>query len=326
MTEIETPDHLPDAYRILPESVDLRIPGFFREYTPGDRTLAVRARESEAWFNEFMDRLVAALGREYLPVCRMSDGEFRFALGQQPPDMRHPFWARWAIRARAELATLRNRGRFRAGVSGVYSSGAYSASEALEARARYGDLLRQIADRGVLALHLSYGEVPFQEHFFPALGRWLAAEEIELTDESYYPFYFVYGALTGPRRGELLKGRRVLVAHGAVGQRRRQIEAGLQREGVAEVVWQPISSERSLFDVIELPDSAHDVDLALVGAGVGKPNVLLQLEPLGVPCIDAGFVFEVWADPARRAERPFCTPDDLREDDRSTTALHPGQR
>ena len=51
------------------------------------------------------------------------------------------------------------------------------------------------------------------------------------------------------------------------------------------------------------------VDLVLVGAGVGKVNVLPQLEVLAVPCLDAGYLFEVWADPASGVERLYCIPD-----------------
>jgi len=31
---------------------------------------------------------------------------------------------------------------------------------------------------------------------------------------------------------------------------------------------------------------------------------------LKVPCIDAGYIFEVWANPENRWSRPFCVPDD----------------
>jgi hypothetical protein len=303
-------DRLPERYRILPVSIDLHVPGFEAEYSPGDRTLALCDRSSLEWFEQFVELLLSARGRRYLPVCRMSDGEFRFALGDQPPDIRLSAVSRAVRRARAGLHRLRYRGGFTAGVSGVYSSGIYSAKEAREARERYGAQLRELSGKGILALHLSYGEVPFQEHFFPALGRWLESEEIGLTEWNYVPFYFVYAALAGPRRQELLGGQRVLVAHGATGDRRERIIAGLHRQGVGEVVWQPISAERSLYDELELPEAAIGVDLALVGAGIGKPNILLQLEPLGVPCIDAGFLFEVWADPARARERPFCLPDE----------------
>ena len=53
----------------------------------------------------------------------------------------------------------------------------------------------------------------------------------------------------------------------------------------------------------------HDKpDICLLGAGVGKAALFSQLEPLGIPCIDAGFAFEVWADPEQQWHRPYMVP------------------
>ena len=45
------------------------------------------------------------------------------------------------------------------------------------------------------------------------------------------------------------------------------------------------------------------------GAGIGKSRILRQLEPFNVPCIDAGYAFEVWAAPDRQWDRPYMTCD-----------------
>jgi hypothetical protein len=303
-------DALPAAYRILPASVDFCVPDFHAHYRDGDQTLAPRPRDAGEWFDAFVDRIAQACGREFLPVCRISDGEFRFLLGDQPPDVRLPRARRLAIRLRSRLARLRHRGRFRAQTLRTVSSGVFTAAEWRAERARYGGLLGTLAERGMLAIHLSYGQNrPFQEHFFPALGEWLRRHEIVLDDRNYVPFYFVYAALTGPRRAEWLRGRRILVVHGSTGDRKRRIQERLRELGAAKVEWCAISADRAYYDVVDTAAFRGRVDLALVGAGVGKPNVLLQLEPLGVPCIDAGYVFEVWAEDDRKWERPFCVPD-----------------
>lgn len=302
---------LPPNYQILPCSISLRIPGFEKTCSPGSKTLALRRRDCAKWYNEFLDRLVDACGRKFLPLCRMSDGEFKFALGEQLPDIRLPWIQR--VRQKAKLAIkkrlLRKR-QFEAFTGGHYHSGRYSANEWQKAHAQYAQMVQKISKKGILALHLSYGHVPFQEHYFPAFGRWLQKNRIVLTDDNYFPFYFVYAALTGPRRGELLKGRRVLVVNGACGEKRRKIEHGLLREGVAEISWYPISLDRSLYDRLDVDSYIGKIDLALVGAGIGKPNILTQMELLNVPCIDAGYVFEVWADRENRWNRACCVPDE----------------
>lgn len=304
------PPKLPVKYHILPESIDFVIPGFRRFYTPGDKTLALSQRDSRRWYSEFVERLIAAYGCQFLPVCRMSDGEFLFVSGEQPPDVRLPWLHRIRQKAGQVIKRLRYRGEFRAFTSGHYHSGRYSVAEWREARVKYAQLVRQINQKGILALHLSYGQTLFQEHYFPALRRWLADNHIFLTETSYVPFYFVYAAFTGPRRSELLRNRRVLVVNGARGSKRRQIELGLQREGVAEILWCQISQQRSLYDRLNLAPFLGKVDLAVIGAGIGKPNILCQMESLQVPCLDVGYVFEVWADPENRWKRPFCAPDD----------------
>ena len=96
------PLELPMEYRILPESIEFSIPGFRRFYNPGDKTLALRQCNCEDWYNEFIGKIVCACGRQYLPVCWLSDVEFLFALGHQPPDMRLPWTpptVSWVFRA-----------------------------------------------------------------------------------------------------------------------------------------------------------------------------------------------------------------------------------
>jgi hypothetical protein len=68
--------------------------------------------------------------------------------------------------------------------------------------------------------------------------------------------------------------------------------------------------ERSLFDHLELGPYLGKVDIALLGAGVGKPNILVQLKPLKVPCIDAGYLFMVWENHENKWKRAFCATDD----------------
>jgi len=301
---------LPPQYHILPASIDFLVPDFHRFCAPGSKTLALRQRDCEEWFNEFADRVTAACGQSYLPVCRMSDGEYRFIVGDQPPDVRLPRLTRMRQWLGLITRPLRRKGKFQAWSAGHYHSGEYSRQEWQQMRFQYAAWMRQISQKGILALHLTYGATPFQENYHPAVARWLKEHNITLTDENYYPFYFVYALLTGPRRQKLFTGRRVLVVNGAQGEKRQQIEAGLWREGVTALHWLPISPKRSMFDRLEIDSFRGQVDLAVVGAGVGKPNVLLQLEPLQVPCIDAGFVFEVWANPQNKWKRAMCVPDD----------------
>ncbi|MEW6088401.1 MAG: hypothetical protein AB1498_08875 [bacterium] len=309
----QIPVKLPKEYQMqmFPESIEFVIPGFERSCVPGSsKTLALKKRGCEEWYNEFIDKLVNACGRQFLPVCRMSDGEFLFLLGEQPFDIRLPF----VQKLKQELSRFKHRILLNGGLGpfteGHYHSGEYSADEWRKARVDYPQMIRKISENGILALHLNYTNVPFQERYFPALERWLKGKKIIINNNNYYPFYFVYALLTGPRRGELLKNRRVLVVNGQTGEKKQKIIEGLKREGVLEVQWCSISLKRSLYDSVDMGPFIGNVDLALVGAGIGKANIMVQMEPLNVPCIDAGYVFEVWADPKNKWGRVVCAPDD----------------
>jgi hypothetical protein len=104
-----------------------------------------------------------------------------------------------------------------------------------------------------------------------------------------------------------------LVINGAQEEKKQKIIEGLKREGVSEVFWCSISLKRSLYDFIDIEPFVGKIDLAFVGAGIGKFNIFPQLERLNVPCIDAGFVFEIWIDPKNKWERPCCASNDDKE-------------
>lgn len=312
-------DTLPAAYRIMSSSIELRIPGFEAHYRVGDRTLVPSDRSASDRFSLFMEHLTDAMGTDFLPICRMSDGEFRFLLGDQPPDIRRPIHRRAVIRLKRLLHGIGRRGAFRARTARSVSSGFYTKEEWREARGRYTRMLRAISEQGFLALHLTYtSDSLFQQHYFPALKNWLDTNEIQITDDNYVPFYFVYAALLGPRKSELLSGRRILVVNSSQGEKRRRIEDRLRAEGAAAVVWCEISPARSFYDEVNTDEFAGRADVAIVGAGVGKPNILMQLAPLNIPCIDAGYVFEVWADEDKKWQRPYCVPDDEWDPERIT--------
>lgn len=301
---------LPNRYRILPFEIPFYVPGFLKQARATDRVLAPAMCDCETWFGGFADRVVESVGRRFLPVCRMSDGEFFFLFGPQPASLRLPPLRRLERRLRQFLGRIKRlRHGFHASTAPGVSSGDFTRREWQQ----YSSVLSQdylaILEKGTLGVHLSYGKTPFQEHYFPALGRWLAESGSQLTADNYVPFYFVYALLRGPRVRELVAGRRLLLVHSAVGSKRDAITCALAALKPRSVEWLPISPNRSFADTLDLTKISDAPDLCFVGAGVGKARILRQLEPLGVPCIDAGYAFEVWADPDRQWDRPYMTAD-----------------
>lgn len=304
--------NLAQRYRILPHVIDLKVPGFCAMDRYNLRTYAPDPVDSVAWFSQIVDRVESAIGRSFLPIIRLADGEFLFLLGFQPPTPRvglaYPLQlARWW------LAKWKPRRQLRAGGTHghrpLYASGKYTTKELEGIRKTYGEVLGEIASTGLIAADLSFCAIPFHDHFFPAFRAWLGAHAIQLTMANYTPFYFIYAMLTGPERHRLLTDRRILVIHSATGPKQDAIKNSLIREGAKDVLWHGISPDRSLYDVVPVERFVGVVDLCVFGAGIGKPAILAQLEPLGVPCIDAGYVLEVWADPSVARSRIFTQPD-----------------
>ena len=299
---------LPTRYQVLPVVVPFRIPDFLRCYHEGNVTFAPVQIETEVWFRDLVQLVCDAIGKAYLPVCRMADGEFRMFLGDQTLHSLYPFPLRirhWLGYFKRKLFDRRVTFATRVNCS----SGDYSREEVKQLTKQYGKCLAELAAKGVLAVHLSYGERPFCEYFFPAFKKWLKRQSLELTLQNYVPFYFVYALVRGPLRRRLFHNRRVLLVTGADAIKRARIERSLRQEDVSDISWCPISSSRSFYDKIDVSPWIGKVDIVFVGAGVGKPAILLQLEPLRVPVLDVGFIFEVWADPDARWERAVCVTD-----------------
>ena len=303
----------PSIYKMknFPLEMDFYIPSFDKNNIPGsEKTLALSIKDCGEWYHEFIDKCIAACGHQYLPIYRMSDGEFLFVLGEQDFDVRLSFFEKTKLR----LSNLKTKLVLNNGVGtwteGHYHSGEYSFEEWQVAKQEQPGQIKEISEKGILALHLSFVHEPFAEHYWPALDKWIDKHRIMISEDNYYPFYFVYAMLTGSRRSELLEGRRILVVNGAVGEKKQKIINGLKKEGVAKVEWCSISLNRSMFDIINVEPFVGKIDLALVGAGIAKPHILLQMEQLNVPCIDAGFIFEVWADTNNRWKRSYTGTDD----------------
>lgn len=301
---------LPPAYQVLPASVPFFIPGFEKQRYPQCYAFAPEPVECDAWFDRFAGRVMQAVGSAYLPVCRMSDGEFLLLFGFQPPSLRLPLLRRWRVRLSQARHMLRQRFvGFRAQTAPGVSSGELSRAEHKAFVPALSSRYLEIARDGILGLHLGYASAPFQEHYFPAVRKWLEQHDVTLTLDNYVPFYFVYGLLRGPMFPELLGGRRVLIVHSATGRKREAIDRSLRAAGPRGIEWLTISPSRSFADTLDLSRLHDKPDLCLLGGGVGKSALFPQLRPLGIPCLDAGFAFEVWADPDKQWDRPYMSPD-----------------
>ena len=196
---------------ILPELIPFIIPDFLNHSKPVlANVLSFEKISSEEWFMKFVNDVEGKLGKEYFPVMRMSDGEYAFLLGEKFPYFSSKnifsylrqcisiFKSKYIYKSNFNAATLPN-----------VSSGNYKLSEIDKQRKHIAKKIREISIKGVLALHLTFPMKPFQEQYHYPLKKLFSKNVIKLTDENYYPFYFVYALLRGPLKNRILENKNV---------------------------------------------------------------------------------------------------------------------
>ena len=307
--------YLPEQYRspikkIFNYEIDFFIPGFEKNYPIGrSKVFSLKNIKCDDWYKEFIDEINNAVEKKFfLPVCRMSDGEYHFALGEPKMDVR----LNLIQKIRLKISNLKEKIFLKGGVGpftvGHYHSGRYTASEWKDAKNKYPKLVKKLANKGIIAWHLNYEQKMFHERYYPKLSNWILKNKIPVNKKNYYPFYFVYALLTGNEKKELFRNRVILIINGAEGDKRKKIIDGISKNNPKKIYYQKISADRSLYDKVSVDKYLGKIDLVILGAGIGKPNIMVQLEKLSVPCIDAGFIFEVWAN-TNKWNRSFCISD-----------------
>ena len=292
----------------LEPRVRLRIPHFERHHgLSSARVHAFEDLDCRDWYDEFRRRIVSAVNEgRYLPLYRMGDGEYAFALGFRPED-RVPFWS---LGAKGKVKRILARLGLRHHRSGSVEYGfeTYTPKEHRELADRFVASMREVAAHGMLALGLD--DSPFYGDYLPDILDWIDENEIPLGPDNYYHVYFLYALLHGPDRADVLRGRRVLVVTGLDEEKERGIRAGLEKEGVADIQFLPISRAKAMSEELDLAGVVRPIDLALVGAGVGAVNIVHQLRPLSAPALDCGFVLSTLGQSDLRWSRPYCVPDE----------------
>lgn len=289
---------------------DLRIPGFLKTVPAGTiQQLDFDSRSSLDWYNDFLNEINSAVGRRYLPIYRMADGEFIFCVGLYPDLLNAS--ADWRARARYLINSIRFwlKRRFAGGAETCWGE-SYASENLQQLQAHYVKCLRVVAQYGKLALHFTRSPEKFSEQYIHPVNIWLANNDVPITAANYLPFYFIYGLLCGPDGLKLIQGKNILIVTSANEKKRERIATALQAKGANSVQFSSISPNKSLLDRIDLHAIYGKIDLVLIGAGIGSVNILEQLRPLNTVCIDAGICIEIFADDSLR-NRIFTVPDSI---------------
>src|ERR1700693_4749746 len=290
--------------------IDLRIPGYIRNVAPGEvGQLAFDETSSEKWYQEFLDRIHHSIGKRNLPVYRMADGEFIFCFGWRPelPKEKSGLTGKiiWKIKGRLNQALK----SLVSGKKTVWGEN-YSGMNQNELMAHYIRCMKSVSIDGMLALHFARSSGRFSEEYFEPMCQWFDDNQINVDENNYISFYFVYALLCGPDFSPLIRDKSLLIVTSADDLKKEKITRYLRSLGAKEIQYLKISPDRAMLDRINLMDLKGTVDIAFVAGGIGSVNILDQLKPLNTVCIDIGICLEIFADPSRRS-RVFTVPDDV---------------
>ncbi len=242
---------------------------------------------AEEWYKEFVNYISNSIGKYYLPIYRMADGEFQFLINK-PSSI---------------LKGLLTPKKFKRTCWGEN----YSFGEYLKYSKKYIEQLKEISKNGILAPHfvVEKNKVGYADYIQPIL-KIFTKNDIVLNDKNYFPFYFVYALLSKHEKFNLFNGKRILVITSYNYEKKKKLESFFKSCFVDSASFYNISPTKAMFEKIEKERINKDeIDIILVGAGIGAANIINQLNFISTPCIDAGIMLEVYANPKLKGNRIF---------------------
>ena len=241
--------------------------------------------EADEWFGQFRKRLLDAIGKKYLPVYRMADGEYQFLLGikfnHHPPKM-FRYILSFIYRKTMELI---------AGQRIKTSWGeAYKSKELFELRGKYKKDLNNLLENGILCAYLYENPKHSHLHYNSYITEFLDNNVIELNKTNFFPFHFPFFVLSNDGWQELIVDKKILIVTGNLKSRKQIIEKNLIELGSKKVDFYEISSSSSMLDIIDRNkiENAQEFEVAFVGAGIGSLNIISQMKWFSGPVIDVG--------------------------------------
>ena len=264
------------------------------------------------WWEKSERRLLAQLGKGYLPVFRFSDGECYFCLGYRmpPPAPGQVAALHYTRTALSAYVKYQCHTTFWSGQPG-YGYESYRGKHWHNLRSSFSEQLRVIAEDGIIAANFCrHAGFEMMDRYIPDIFDWFDREGIRLDQNNYIPFYFIYALLLGPSRHRFLSSRKILVITNLSEGKELRLRRYFEASGASSVNFIGISRSSSMDERIELRAEHDGTDLVLIGAGVGAANILTQVKPLNAVSIDAGYVLECYQNPKYKGTRVFTLSDE----------------
>ncbi len=239
----------------------------------------VNIHSGKDWYHSFLKEVQDSVGKKYLPVYRMADGEYRFLLGRRFDKTRRPRYREIAGFLADRLLPYK---RWSTSWGESYSPRDYK-----KLKLRLLEYIHRIATKGFLALFLYDNGLHAFEQYNRPIPNFLKNKGVVLNDRNYVPFHFPVECISQSHETALFKNRSVLIASSLADKAKDIASNSLSRLGASRVTHLAISPTSSLTESLS-PQVHGEFDIALVAAGIGAANIICQLENVSGPVIDIG--------------------------------------
>jgi hypothetical protein len=244
----------------------------------------------ENWIDQFRKALLSKMGKEYFPVYRMADGEYRFLMGRKYNFHRKPLWKE-LLAVAAEKVRIKNPDKWKTSWGEEYNPDKVKAL-----RKKLIQDVRYISEKGLLACYLNEnGLNAFVEHnkyIIPFFEK----HHIKFDEFNYIPFHFVCSILVTNGWQDFYKNKKILIVTGSNDDSENKIKDTILSFGASKVLFLRISKTTSMEEILDLTSITDRIDLCMVAAGIGSANILRKLEPLRTVTLDIGGFINCYVD------------------------------
>lgn len=245
----------------------------------------------EKWFCDFRKNILNNIGKQFLPVYRMADGEYRFLMGRKYNFYRKPLYKE-LLAVTAEKIKLSNPNKWKTSWGEEYSP-----SDKNRLKTELINNIKYISETGYLACYINDNGLNAFTEYNKHVPIFLLKNNITFDENNYIPFHFVVGLLINYEWRDLYDNKNILVVYGGNDESENKIQHTLLGLGSSSVEFLRISETSSMKDKIDLSDIHNPIDICFVAAGIGSANILRQLEPLKTVVLDIGGYINCFIDP-----------------------------
>lgn len=255
-------------------------------------------------------------GVKHFGIFRLCDAEYIYCVGRKtPPQLSFARKVKYRVKTfLVNTGLIRQKTGHENKMKKEFWFGEnYSLKEKREQWEKFLADVRQISLEGFLSPYLMYSRSHFAEEYFEPMLSFFKSNNIELSQENYFPFFFVYVMLNlSPYKDLLFRNKDILIVTSFNERNKKEnFSANLEKENIKSLSFYNISHNKAMLEKIDKSKLPHKVDLVLIGAGIGSANIINQLTHLNALCIDAGHALDCISRPELRQERMGLLPDDV---------------